>query len=93
MGLARGYVEWINVSTIIECKIMIIILCVRQQELQQSSDSRLGPPGHSCDSHICRVVWGIALVCWLRSVTTVFLPVGELRHMGKNKKSTFENFF
>ena len=80
-------------TAIIETEIMIIILCVRQQELQQSSDSRLGPPGHRCDSQLCRVVWGIALVCWLRSVTTVFLPVEDLMSMGKSQSSTNSDFF
>ena len=45
--------------------------CVRQQELQQSSDSRLGLTEGSFASLLCQVVWGIALVCWLRSATTV----------------------
>ena len=45
--------------------------CVRQQELTQSSDSRLGPYRMKGTWSKYRVVWGIVLVCRLRSVTTV----------------------
>ena len=38
-------------------------------------------------------VWGIALVCWLWSVTTVFLPVHDCHDMGKSQSSTNEDFF
>ena len=67
--------------------------CFRQQELQQSSDSRLGPTEDSAAASLCPVVWGIALVCWLWSVTTVFLPVEDLMSMGKKKSSPNEDFF
>ena len=72
---------------------MIIIPWVRQQELQQSSDSRLGPTGVKTGSSLGPVVWGIALACWLRSVTMVYQPVQELGTMPKSKKSTNEDFF
>ena len=46
--------------------------CIRQQELTQSSDSRLGSYRMQIESAKFPVVWGIiVLVCRLRSVTTV----------------------
>ena len=72
---------------------MIIIPWVRQQELQQSSDSRLGPTESSVGSALGPVVWGIALACWLRSVTMVYQPVEEWDEMGKSQSSTNEDFF
>ena len=66
---------------------------IRQQDLQQSSDSRPDPLGPLVGSLSYPVVWGIVFVCGLRSVTTVYQPVQELQEMGKNQKSANEDFF
>ena len=49
--------------------------------------------GSLVGSGLFPVDWRIALVCWLRSVTTVFLPVLFCQEMGTNQKSPDSDFF
>ena len=70
-----------------------MFVCIRQQDLQQSSDSRPDPLGPIFDPQEFPVVWGIVFVCGLRSVTTVYETVEDCNGMPKNQSSTFSDFF
>ena len=77
IGWAQGSMEWIDESAW-QRNLVIIIqqhynnsASIRQQELTQSSDSRLDPYRMKSGCPQVPVVWGIVLVCRLMSVTTV----------------------
>ena len=70
-----------------------MFICIRQQDLQQSSESRLGPSGGSLASQEFPVVWGIVFVCGLKSVTTVYETAEDCNGMPTNQKSANSDFF
>ena len=91
--LGNSLCSYVSACVMIHSVIITMFVCIRQQDLQQSSDSRPDPLGPLVGSLSYPVVWGIVFVCGLRSVTTVYETAEESEVIWKKKMSTFENFF